>query len=73
MIGWLAVGGAALFALVVLGFCVYEVLWRVRRLQRDTAMITALAPEVAALQRRLQLLQRKATVATSTAPTAGDR
>jgi hypothetical protein len=71
VIGWLAVGGALVFALVVLGFCVYEVLWRVRRLQRDTAMITDLAPEVAALQRRLELLQRR-TAAPSTANTAGD-
>ena len=65
MIGWLAVGGALVFALIVLGFCVYEVLWRVRRLQRDAAMITALAPEVAALQRRLELLQRRTTAASA--------
>ena len=59
MIGWLAVGGALLFALVVLGYCSYEVLWRVRRLQRDAAAITGLAPELAAVQRRLQLLQHR--------------
>jgi hypothetical protein len=79
VIGWLAVGGALLFALVVLGFCVYEVLWRVRRLQRDAATITDLAPDIAALQRRLQLLQHRtsapatSTPATSIVPTAGDR
>jgi predicted nucleic acid-binding protein len=59
VIGWLAIGGAALFALVVLGFCVYEVLWRVRRLQRDVSLLTSLAPELAAVQRRLQVLQSR--------------
>ncbi len=74
MIGWLAVAGALIFALIVLGFCAYEVLWRVRRLQRDAAVMADLAPEVAALQRRLELLQRRTTAATpSAASTAGDR
>lgn len=59
MIGWLAVGGAALLALIVVGFCVYEVLWRVRRLQRDVAALGELGPEVAALQRRLQVLSNR--------------
>ena len=72
VIGWLAVGGALIFALIVLGFCVYEVLWRVRRLQRDARLITDLAPEVAALQRRLELLQRRTTAAAPSADMAGD-
>ena len=59
MIAWLAIGGAALFALIVLGFCVYEVLWRVRRLQRDVSVLADLAPELAAVQRRLQVLQNR--------------
>ena len=63
MIGWLAVGAALIFALIVLGFCAYEVLWRVRRLQRDAAMVMDLAPEVAALQRRLALLQHRTSAA----------
>jgi hypothetical protein len=59
VIGWLAIGGAALFALIVLGFCVYEVLWRARRLQRDVSVLTDLAPELTAVQRRLQILANR--------------
>ena len=56
MIGWWVAAAAVVIALVVLGFCTYEVRWRVRRLRRDLAGLTALAPEVAAVQRRLQLV-----------------
>jgi hypothetical protein len=59
-------------AVVVLGFCTYEVLWRVRRLRRDVAALTSLAPEVAALQRRLELLVERSS-SVGSARTAGSR
>jgi hypothetical protein len=61
VIGWLAVAGAVVVALAVLGYCAYQIIWRLRRLQRDVAQLADLAPEVAALQRRLQLLSHRAS------------
>jgi hypothetical protein len=72
VIGWWVAAAAVVIALVVLGYCTYEVLWRVRRLRRDVASLTELAPEVAALQRRLQLVvERSSSVGSSR--TAGGR
>jgi hypothetical protein len=72
VIGWWVAAAAVVVALVVLGYCTYEVLWRVRRLRRDVASLTELAPEVAALQRRLQLVvERSSSIGSSR--TAGGR
>jgi len=72
VIGWWVAAAAVVIALVVLGYCTYEVLWRLRRLRRDVASLTGLAPEVAALQRRLQLVvERSSSVGSSR--TAGGR
>jgi hypothetical protein len=72
VIGWWVAAAAVVIALVVLGYCSYEVLWRVRRLRRDVASLTGLAPEVAALQRRLQLVvERSSSIGSSR--TAGGR
>lgn len=66
MIGWWVAGGAVLIALMVMGFCAYELLWRVRRLRRDVAALAELAPEVAALQSRLeQVANRVSTIGPS--------
>ena len=59
MIGWFVVGGAVLFAVLVLGFLAHEVIWRLRRLQHDATALADLGPEVAGVQRRLQLLQSR--------------
>jgi hypothetical protein len=61
VIGWLAVAGAVVVAAAVLGYCAYQVSWRLRRLQGDVTRLTDLAPEVAALQRRLELLAHRAS------------
>jgi hypothetical protein len=72
VIGWWVAAAAVVIALVVLGYCTYEVLWRLRRLRRDVASLTALTPEVAALQRRLQLVvERSSSIGSSR--TAGGR
>jgi hypothetical protein len=67
VIGWFVVGGAVVFALLVLGFLTYEVTWRARRLQRDVASVADLGPDLAAVQHQLQLLQSRS------ADPAGDR
>lgn len=68
MIGWWVFGGAVVFAMVALGYCTYEVLWRVRRLQRDVTALAGLAPDVAAVQRRLRIVTDR-----SSARAAGGR
>jgi hypothetical protein len=66
VIGWWVAAAALVIALLVLGFCTYEVLWRVRRLRRDVAELVGLAPEVAAIQRHLHLaVERSASIGSS--------
>ncbi len=43
MVGWVAVGVAGVVALVVLGFCAYELSWKARRLRGDVATVQRLA------------------------------
>lgn len=57
LLAWLI---AAAVALVVLGFCAYELVWKARRLQRDlrrlqdlVGQLSQLRSEVAAAQVRL--------------------
>lgn len=71
MIGWWVAAAAVVIALLVLGFCTYEVLWRVRRLRRDLAALSELAPDVAAVQRRLQLVVERSSSMKSSRPAAG--
>ena len=50
---WIAIAawiGAGVLALVVLGFCAYELMWKANRLRADLARLTALSGELAAVQ-----------------------
>jgi hypothetical protein len=51
--------GAVVLALVVLGFCAYEITWKAQRVQRDLARLTGLNEELAALQREVRVVQRR--------------
>jgi hypothetical protein len=73
VIGWWVAAAAVVIALLVLGFCTYEVLWRVRRLRREVAGLAALAPELAAVQRRLQLAVERSASMRSSSGTIGGR
>lgn len=57
MQGWLVIGAwafAVVFALVVLGFAVYELVWKVRRLAADQAKLQLLATRLGAVGSELQ-------------------
>ena len=56
MIGWSAVGGAVLVAVVLLGFCAYELTWKFQRLNRDLAGLRTLTGELERTQRELMTL-----------------
>jgi hypothetical protein len=46
----LAWSGAAVLALVVLGFCAYEIVWKARRLRSDLGSLQALQGQLDALR-----------------------
>jgi hypothetical protein len=66
---WIPIGawiGAGVLALVVLGFCGYEIGWKARRLRADvvrlnavTARITDLQQELAGAQERIKAVGRR--------------
>lgn len=62
---WLPIaawGAAALIAVVVLGFCAYEITWKANRLRRDLRNLQSAADELAELRSRLNATgQRLAT------------
>jgi len=55
--------GAALLAVVVLGFCAYEITWKAARLRRDVGRLQARAAELAVLRERLAEAQQRVTAA----------
>jgi Tfp pilus assembly protein PilN len=60
--GWpllLAWGFALLVAIVVLGFCGYELRWKIARAQRDASRLSTVLAEAAALQAQLQQVQAR--------------
>lgn len=57
---WIA---ALVLAAVILGFCVYELSWKSRRLRRDLGRLQAAAGELTALQREVQRAQARAVAA----------
>jgi hypothetical protein len=63
---WCAAGAGAL---VVLGFCAYEIAWKTKRLRADLQKLESLAGELPALRR--QLADAQARVAATTASGAG--
>jgi hypothetical protein len=54
---------AVLIALVVLGFCAYEISWKARRLQRDLRGLQSLAGELSALRARVAEAQERVAAA----------
>ncbi|HKC29056.1 MAG TPA: hypothetical protein VKB75_13675 [Jatrophihabitans sp.] len=57
---WIA---AVLIALVVLGFCAYEITWKADRLRRDMARLQARSAELGALGVRLREARERAGAA----------
>lgn len=54
--GWLVLGvwiGAVVLAAVVLAFCLYEVLWKSKRLRTDLEQLNRTAARLAELQQEL--------------------
>lgn len=56
LLAWL---GAVVFALVVLGFCAYEIVWKARRLQSDLERLMALGGALQALQGDVAAAQQR--------------
>jgi hypothetical protein len=59
---WIPVGawaGAALLALVLLGFCAYELTWKAKRLRTDLARLQGLAADAQELRGRLEATKRR--------------
>jgi hypothetical protein len=50
---------AALVAVVVLGFCAYEIAWKTRRLYRDMQKMDGLSAQLAALRGELAEAQQR--------------
>ena len=60
--GWIPVaawGGAVLVAVVVLGFCSYELVWKTNRLRRDVLRLRGLTESVDALRTELSTTQQR--------------
>lgn len=55
--------GAAVVALVVLGFCAYEITWKAKRLQRDLRTLQAVAGQAAELRGRVAEAQERIAAA----------
>ena len=63
---WLPIGAwcfAALVAVVVLGFCAYELVWKAKRLRGDVRELQAVADQLLAL--RGDLLRAQERIAAS--------
>jgi hypothetical protein len=60
IIAW-AVAGAV--AVVVLGFCAYEIIWKANRLRRDTLRLQSAAGQLTALRDDLAAAQQRAAAA----------
>jgi HAMP domain-containing protein len=58
LIAWLA---AVVVAIVVLGFCGYELIWKARRVKADLRRLGELGDRVEALQAELMTAQQRAT------------
>lgn len=52
-------GAALLVAVVVLGFCAYELSWKAARLRRDLGVLQGRADELGALRVKLAAVQER--------------
>ena len=65
---WVPIGawiGVSVFAIVILGFCAYELSWKVRRLKADLAAFTELGARAKQLQVDAAALQQRLARTTS--------
>jgi hypothetical protein len=60
IVAWAA---AAAVAVVVLGFCGYEVIWKANRLRRDVARLQVAAAQLIELRDGLAAAQQRVTAA----------
>jgi outer membrane murein-binding lipoprotein Lpp len=63
-VGWVVGGawiGAAVFALLVLAFCAYEVAWKAKRLRTAQARLQELVDQFGQLQADLAAARQRAT------------
>lgn len=61
--GWLVLGvwiGVLVVAVIVLGFCGYELYWKLRRLRGDIARLDETAEKLRLLQRRAAVIAGEA-------------
>lgn len=59
---WIPIGAwiaAVVVAVVVLGFCVYELAWKTRRLRRDVAQLQTLNGQLLQLQGGIAAAQER--------------
>jgi hypothetical protein len=60
VVAWAAAGAVAL---VLLGFCAYEVIWKTNRLRRDIAELQGVADQLTDLRDGLAAAQQRAAAA----------
>lgn len=60
VVAWAA---AAAVAVVVLGFCAYEIIWKTNRLRRDVAKLQYATDQLTELRDGLAAAQRRAAAA----------
>lgn len=60
IVAWAA---AAVIALVVLGFCAYEIIWKANQLRRDVAKLQVATDRLTELRDGLAAVQQRATAA----------
>ena len=54
---------AAAVAVLVLGFCAYEIVWKANRLRRDVAQLQEVADQLTVLRDELATAQQRAAAA----------
>jgi hypothetical protein len=54
-------------AVIVLGFCAYELAWKTKRLRRDLTRLQALGAQLSAVQHTLTAAQQRVAAATASA------
>lgn len=56
-------GAAVLVAVVLLGYCAYEIVWKAKRLRGDLARLRSSVDQLAELRGRLAETQQRVTAA----------
>lgn len=65
---WIPLGAwiaAAVIAVVVLGFCAYEIVWKAKRLRSDVGALMALGEQLGELQSSVAIVQRRLAAASA--------